>query len=47
MKASEIIKYLAEIIQKKGDLITNIKSIDIEITRRFDFEEAIFLTEED
>ena len=47
MKASEIIKYLAEIIKEKGDLITNIKSIDINITRQFDFEETIFLTEED
>lgn len=46
MKASEIIKWLAEIIKEKGDLKTNIESIETAITRQFDFEEAIFLTEE-
>ena len=46
MKASEIIKYLAEIIKEKGDLETNINSIDIDIQRRYDFNEVIFLKEE-
>lgn len=47
MKASQIIKYLAEIITKKGDLETNIRSIDVEIQRRFGFDETIILSEED
>ena len=47
MKASVIIKWLAEIIEEKGDLITNIKSIETAITRQFNFKEAIFLTEKE
>ena len=47
MKASIIIKWLAEIIEEKGDLITNINSIETTITRQFDFEEGIILKEED
>ena len=47
MKASVIIKWLAEIIEEKGDLETNIRSIDTAITRQFDFNEGILLSEED
>lgn len=46
MKISELIKCLAIILDKEGNLITNINSIETKVAREFDLKNGCYLRED-